>query len=255
MKEIGMAVERETSDAAIEMRGVFRQGERGRRLLDEVNLSVPRGAFTILAGPSGAGKTTLLRLINRLDEADGGSVSVLGRTLGQWSVGELRRRVALVSQEPSLLGMTVSENLILPFRLRGEPPPDIKDRMETAMEEAELEPEFLHQPSALLSVGQKQRAALARALIGEPEVLLLDEPTAGQDPRMAERMMKRLHRLRLEKGMTVLMVSHRLEHLRQNGGRLAVLIGGRLHGEGDAAEMMDHPPTPEVEAFLKSERG
>ena len=81
MKEIGMAVERETSDAAIEMRGVFRQGERGRRLLDEVNLSVPRGAFTILAGPSGAGKTTLLRLINRLDEADGGSVSVLGRTL------------------------------------------------------------------------------------------------------------------------------------------------------------------------------
>ena len=229
-------MERENPDAAIELRGVFRQDARGRRLLDGVTLTILRGAFTTLAGPSGAGKTTLLRLINRLDEADGGSISVLGRALDQWDVGALRQRVALVAQEPSLLGMTVRENLILPFRLRGGLPPQMQERMEAAMEEAELEPEILNQHSAVLSVGQKQRAALARALIGEPEVLLLDEPTAGQDPRTAERMMKRLHRLTLEKGLTVLMVSHRLEHLRQNGGRLAVLIGGRLHGEGDAAD-------------------
>ncbi len=250
-----MAAGRETAEPAIEMRGVVRQDDRGRRLLDGVTLSIRRGAFTTLAGPSGAGKTTLLRLINRLDEADGGSVSVLGRALGNWSVGELRLRVALVTQEPSLLGMTVRENLILPFRLRGGLPPNMQDRMETAMEAAELEPELLEEHSASLSVGQKQRAALARALIGEPEVLLLDEPTAGQDPRTAERMMKRLHRLSLEKGMTVLMVSHRLENLRQNGGRLAVIIDGRLHGEGDAAEMMVRPPSPEAKAFLKPGSG
>lgn len=251
MNDLGIGTEREHVDAAIEMRGVSRQDHRGQRLLDGVNLSILRGAFTTLAGPSGAGKTTLLRLINRLDDADGGSVSVLGKALAQWNVGELRRRVALVAQEPSLLGMTVRENLTLPFRLRGELPDNMPERMELALEAAQLEPELLDERSATLSVGQKQRAALARALISEPEVLLLDEPTAGQDPRTAERMMEKLHRLNLEKGITVLMVSHRLETLRQYGGRLAVLIGGRLHGEGDAAEMLARPPTPEAGAFLK----
>lgn len=251
MNDLGTITDREKADAAIELRGVFRQDRRGRRMLDGVTLSILRGAFTTLAGPSGAGKTTLLRLINRLDDADGGTVSVLGTPLAQWSVGELRRRVALVTQEPSLLGMTVRENLILPFRLRGGLPPDLEHRMESAMEAAQLEPELLRESAASLSVGQKQRAALARALIGEPEVLLLDEPTAGQDPRTAERMMENLRRLALDKGTTVLMVSHRLEHLRQNGGRLAVIIGGRLHGEGDAAEMLAHPPSPEAGAFLK----
>lgn len=255
MNDPGLAGAGESFDTAIELRGVFRLGQLGQPLLDGVTLSLARGAFTTLAGPSGAGKTTLLRLINRLDEADGGSVSVLGKALGQWNVGALRRRVAMVAQEPSLLGMTVKENLMLPFRLQGGIPSDMETRMEAAMEDAALESELLHQHSALLSVGQKQRAALARALIGEPDVLLLDEPTAGQDPHLAERIMASLHRLNGERGMTVLMASHRLETLRNHGGRLAVIIGGRIHGEGETTAMLAHPPSAEAGAFLAPGKG
>ena len=236
--------------AAFELRGVGRRLPDGRALLQEVTLTVPRGGILSIAGPSGAGKSTLIRLLNRLDEASAGTLRVLGRPLAEWPVRELRRRVAMVCQEPTLLGLSVRENLLLPFRLLGALPADLDARIRAALEAAELAPDLLERDADGLSVGQKQRVALARSLIGRPDVLLLDEPTAALDPGTAERLLAGLARLNRQAGLTLVMTSHRFAEVRRLGGRLAVLSSGRLLAEGPAAELMAHPPTAEVAAFL-----
>jgi UDP-glucose/iron transport system ATP-binding protein len=245
------AATRAEGDAPVfELRGVGRALPDGRALLADVHLSVARGGVLTIAGPSGAGKSTLIRLLNRLDYPSTGELRVLGRPCGGWPVRELRRRVAMVFQEPTLLGLTVRENLLLPFRLRGALPPGLDARIEAALAAAELSGELLSRDADGLSVGQKQRVALARALIAQPEALLLDEPTAALDPGTAERMLEGLARLNRETGLTLVMTSHRFGEVRLLGGRLAVLMAGRLVAEGPVPELLDHPPTPELAAFL-----
>lgn len=237
---------------AFMLRGVGRSLPDGHVLLQGVDLTVARGGILTLAGPSGAGKSTLIRLLNRLDEADTGTLEVLGRPVTAWPVAELRRQVAMVFQEPTLLGLTVRENLTLPFRLQGPLPPDLDARIAEALDAAELSPELLARDADALSVGQKQRVALARSLIGRPGMLLLDEPTAALDPATAERLLAGLARLNREAGLTLVMTSHRFGEVQQLGGRLAVLMDGRLVAEGPVADLLAEPPTPEVAAFLRS---
>jgi ABC-type methionine transport system ATPase subunit len=233
------------------MRGVGRQLPGGGKvLLEGIDLTVGRGGITSLVGPSGAGKSTLLRLVNRLDEAGTGSIAVLGRALADWPVRELRRKAAMVFQEPSLLGLTVRENLALPFRLGNGLPEDFASRVAWALERAELPSELLERDAGALSVGQRQRAALARSLISGPELLLLDEPTAGLDMRTAERLLDGLVALNREEGLTLILATHRLEEVRQIGGRLAVLMDGRLEGEGETDGLLKHPPNAAVADFL-----
>jgi UDP-glucose/iron transport system ATP-binding protein len=236
---------------AFELRGIARRLPDGKALLEDVSLSVARGGILTIAGPSGAGKSTLIRLLNRLDEPSAGELRVLGRPVAAWPVRELRRRVAMVFQEPTLLGLTVRENLALPFRLRGALPADLEARIAEALRAAELEPALLGRDADGLSVGQKQRVALARSLIGRPEVVLLDEPTAALDPGTAERLLEGLARLNREAGLTVVMTSHRFGEVRLLGGRMAVLMAGRLVAEGPAAQVLDHPPTAELADFLR----
>lgn len=236
---------------AFALRGVGRRLPDGRALLQDVHLRVARGGILTIAGPSGAGKSTLIRLLNRLDESTSGTLEVLGRPVADWPVAELRRRVAMVFQEPTLLGLSVRENLTLPFRLRGALPPDLEARIAEALQAAELDADLLGRDADALSVGQKQRVALARSLIGQPQVLLLDEPTASLDPATAARLLTGLAGLNRSAGLTLVMTSHRFGEVRLLGGRLAVLMDGRLAAEGPVAELLAHPPTPEVAAFLR----
>ncbi|HXV76036.1 MAG TPA: ATP-binding cassette domain-containing protein, partial [Candidatus Polarisedimenticolaceae bacterium] len=196
------------------MRGVSRRvpaASGDARLLDGVDLALGRGEVLHIVGPSGAGKSSLIRLINRLDEPSGGRIEVLGRPLADWRVRELRRRVAMVFQESTLLGMSVRDNLTLPFELAREVPDDLDRRIDGWLERTELDREVLERDATALSVGQKQRVALARALIGEPEMLLMDEPTSGLDPRTAARLLDRVSELCRERRLTLVMVTHRLE--------------------------------------------
>lgn len=242
-------------DHAVVMRGVSRHlGDHGKRVLDGIDFSLSRGGVTTLVGPSGAGKSSLIRLINRLDEATAGSIAVLGRPLDQWPVSELRRRAAMVFQEPSLLGLTVRENLAIPFRLQGGLPADLDRRMLNALESAELTRDVLDRNADELSVGQKQRAALARSLITGPELLLLDEPTSALDPRTAERLLDCLLELNRREGVTLLIASHRFDDAQRLGGRLAVLIEGQLRAEGETERILAHPPEEDVAAFLSKPR-
>ncbi len=225
-------------------------------LLRDITLSVPAGGVLLIAGPSGSGKSTLIRLINRLDDATAGTVTILGRGVTDWPVRELRRKAAFVFQEPSLGQETVRENLRLPFVLSREMPADIDARIARAMEQAELEPGFLDRGAGQLSVGQKQRVTLARALITEPEILLLDEPTSSLDARTASELLNSLAGIQRDRNargqsLTVILVTHRLTEARRMGGDLAVLIDGQLASLGPVAQMLDEPPAGPAGEFLR----
>jgi len=226
------------------------RGNAPVRLLDGVDLEVTRGGLLHLVGPSGAGKSTLVRLINRMDESSAGSIEVLGRPIASWPVRELRQRVAMAFQESSLLGMSVRENLRLRFDLCGDLPSDVDQRMGGVLELVGLGAEVLERDASQISVGQKQRVALGRALIGEPEVLLLDEPTSGLDPRLAEQLLDRLTSIRRERGLTMVMVTHRFEEARRMGGDMAVMIGGRIEAYGSVEAVIGQTANERVRQFL-----
>ncbi len=240
---------------AMSMTGVARDvvnhnGGRTVRLLHDVDLTVPAGGFTHIIGPSGAGKSALLRLVNRLDEPSAGRIEVLGQSLTDWPVRQLRRRVAMMMQEPTMLDRTVRQNLHLPFALHGEVPDDLDDRIERVIGQVGVDADMLDRDQTELSVGQKQRVAMARALIVEPDMLLLDEPTSSLDPRTAEALLDRLIDVQASRGLTVLMVTHRLSEARRSGGRLAVLIDGRIAATGPIEQVIDHPPDNAVRRFV-----
>ena len=220
------------------------------RLLDRVDLEVARGGLLHVVGPSGAGKSTLVRLINRMDEATDGSIDVLGRPISSWPVRELRQRVAMAFQESSLLGMSVRQNLRLRFDLCGDPPPDLDERMAGVLDLVGLDDEVLDRDASRLSVGQKQRVALGRALIGEPDVLLLDEPTSSLDPRLAEQLLDRLTSIRRTRELTMVMVTHRFEEARRMGGDLSVMIDGRIEAFGTVESVIGQTANEHVRRFL-----
>ncbi len=243
------------SQHAVVMERVIRTagGEDGpARLLDGVDLAVGRGAWVNLVGPSGSGKSTLLRLINRMDPASSGRIEVFGRAIERWDVRELRQRVAMVFQEPTLLDRTVRENLRLPLQWGGPGKPGAVDG-EAILALVGLDGSLLDRHEDQLSVGQRQRIGLARALVTEPAILLLDEPTAALDVRSAEQLIQTIRAIQQRRDLTVLMATHRLDEARDDGAELVVMIDGRIAARGAAQALFDDPPAGPVHRFLKGD--
>jgi len=167
---------------AFRLRGVC-QRRHAHEVLQGIDLDVQAGRVTALIGPSGAGKTSLLRLLNRLDDPVRGEIAYLQRPVADYPVRDLRRRVGYVFQTPVLFPGTVRDNLLTAWSISGAQGPAPAFRLTEAMELAELDHSLLDRPGDQLSVGQQQRATIARVLMTSPEVLLLDEPTAALDPK------------------------------------------------------------------------
>lgn len=195
------------------------------RMLREVTAAVPAAGITVVAGPSGAGKTTLLRLCNRLEVPSSGTVRLRGADLADLDPLALRRRVGMVFQQPTMLAGTVRDNLAVAAPDAGD------DRYRQALRRAALDPAFLHRPAGQLSGGEGQRAALARTLVTQPEVLLLDEPTSALDagPKLA---FEQVARSLAAAGMPILWVTHEAEQLRRLADYVLVLVDGRVHVSG-----------------------
>ena len=186
----------------------------GRAVLDGFSARVEEGA-TAIVGPSGAGKSTLLRLLNRLADPSRGEIRFRGSPLGSYEPLALRREVALVPQLPALLDGTVESNLRYAADLAGEPP-----AVEETLRRAGLDPSFADRDVAKLSVGEQQRAMLARALAQRPAVLLLDEPTSALDHATRDAVEATLAKLRSESNLSLVLVSHDPEQARRLGDRV-----------------------------------
>lgn len=195
-------------------------------ILRGVNLKVLKGELITIMGPSGAGKSTLLRLINRLTEADSGTILLNSADIRGYDPRELRRRVGMVFQIPVLFKGSVRENIGFGKKL-WHTDADIEAlAAEAAIPEALLDADATH-----LSVGEKQRVSIARALANKPEALLLDEPTSALDKASAEKVESLLLRLQEEHKLTMLWVTHEREQSRRISRHNYVLEDGKLREE------------------------
>jgi putative ABC transport system ATP-binding protein len=214
-------------------------------VLQDVDITIPRHVITVLCGPSGGGKTSLLRLLNRLDDPVQGDILLDGRPIVEYVVTELRHRVALVFQTPVMFPGTVSDNLAVAAELAGVQDDQFDRLASQVMLLAELEPSLLERPGDELSVGQKQRVNLARALMTSPEVLLLDEPTSALDPKTARALMKTIGSLSEVRRLTIIVATHRVSEARQYAHHAVVVQEGRVIDSGDAARVLSRLPDPD----------
>lgn len=238
-------------DLLFQLESVSKRGRDGPVLRD-VSLALPEGRITALLGPSGAGKTTLLRLLNRLQNPDGGRISFLGHPLEAYDVGDLRRQVGFVFQSPVMFPGTVHVNLREAAELAGIESDRFDRAARRAMEQAELDAGLLGRDGDELSVGEQQRANLARALVTGPDVLLLDEPTSALDPPTASRLLSTVQRLVEEEGLSVVMATHRITEARQSADRAVMLSGGKVVESGPASRVLEDPRREETARFVES---
>ncbi len=203
----------------------------GPEILRDLSFRIDRGTFQFLTGPSGAGKTSLMRLLFLSLRPTRGLMTVFDHdvsTLSRGTLPTLRRRIGVVFQDFRLLDhLTTYENVALPLRVMGKSESDYRTDVVELLGWVGLGDRMhLHPP--VLSGGEKQRAAIARAVIGQPELLLADEPTGNVDPTLARRLLRlfmELHRL----GTTVLVATHDIALMDQYDARRLVLNEGRMH--------------------------
>jgi ABC-2 type transport system ATP-binding protein len=227
---------------AIEARDVvktFRAGwirRRETRALGGVSLDVPRGVIFGLLGPNGAGKTTLLSIFATLLRPDAGQVRVLGHDVLE-DPTPLRRRLNMASGNASFLwSLRVGEILAFYGRLYGLSGATLRRRVAMLIELAELT-EHQRVPYNELSTGLKQRLALAKALLNEPELLFLDEPTLGLDPDVSVRVRRHVADLRRQRGMTIVLTTHYMREAEELADEIAFIKGGRILARGSADEL------------------
>jgi ABC-2 type transport system ATP-binding protein len=226
---------------AIEAREVtktFRSGWLRRRetvALRGVTLSVERGTIFGLLGPNGAGKTTLLSILATLLTPDGGQVRVLGHDVVH-EAARLRHRINMASGRPSFLwSLRVDEIVSFYGRLYGLYGQALRRRVDGLIEQYELQPYRRAQYNEL-STGIKQRVALAKALVNDPELLFLDEPTLGLDPDVSVRVRQHIATLRRERGMTIVLTTHYMREAEELCDEIGFIKAGRIlaHGTADA---------------------
>jgi putative ABC transport system ATP-binding protein len=204
-----------------------------RNVLEDVSCRLPEGASCV-AGPSGSGKSTLLRLLNRLADPVAGTVLYRGTDVRERDPLELRREVALVPQLPALLDGTVEANIRYAARLNGARPEPAR-----LLDLAGLDSTYAERDASRLSVGEQQRAMLARALAVEPDVLLLDEPTSALDQAARGAVEETLRDLRRRLGISLVLVTHDLDQARRMSEWVVRLEAGSVAAQGPVHEVLN----------------
>ncbi len=218
-------------------------------VLKNITATVPKGDIVALIGPSGSGKSTLLSLCNLLHTADSGEVLVEGVNVLNWNVTELRRKVGLVFQSPTMFPGTVRENLALARRLQGSTLND----PESLLINVGLSPDLLDHDASDLSGGQKQRIALARVLSTEPHALLLDEVTSALDPSAARNVEEWILQIHAKERTTMLWVTHHLEQAQRVSQWTWLMVDGHLIEATETKRFFSSPQSEHGQLFLQGE--
>lgn len=214
-------------------------------ILDRLSLAITPGAPTLIVGPNGAGKTSLLRLCMGLATPSAGRISWGGRTDSKPA------RRAILFQRPVMLRRTVAANVGYALAQAGAPRSQRMPRVAALLDRVGLA-DLAQRPARRLSGGEQQRLALARALARDPEILLLDEPTANLDPA-ATRSVEEIVLMAAQSGIKIVMASHDLGQVRRLAGDVVFLVRGALCEQDRAADFLDNPTTPEAAAFLRGD--
>jgi tungstate transport system ATP-binding protein len=214
-------------------------------MLDRLSLTITPGAPTLVVGPNGAGKTSLLRLCMGLAAPSAGTVSWGGRT----DSGQTRR--AILCQKPVMLRRSAAANVAYGLAQAGCPRHLRTTRAEELLDRVGLL-DLAGRPARRLSGGEQQRVALARALARQPEILLLDEPTASLDPA-ATRHVEEIILMAAQSGTKVVMASHDLGQVRRLAGDVVFLVRGRLCEQTSVNDFFDRPSTQETAAFIRGD--
>ncbi len=231
-----------TGQAALRLQQVTRHYQMGETLVraaDNVTLSIGVGEFVALLGSSGSGKSTLLNLMAGLDRPTSGAIFAHDRNLAEMSSEELARHrshtIGIVFQAFNLLPrMTLEENVELPLRLAEVERSERAARVREAVDRVRLSARLSHRPSEL-SGGEQQRAALARALVNRPTILLADEPTGNLDSATGDEIMLLLREINESLGMTIVMVTHEQPRAERFAHRLILMGDGKVIGDGGAS--------------------
>lgn len=222
---------------------VFEAG--GRRLIDGIDLRLDAGRRTVIIGPNGAGKSLLLRLLHGLLDPSAGSVLWHGRP----ATAETRRRQGMVFQRPVLLRRSVTANMHHALRAHGCSRPDAHERAAHWLQRADLS-DVADQPARLLSGGEQQRLAVARALSLDPDVLFLDEPTASLDPA-STLAIESLIQAAADSGTKVVFVTHDMGQARRFADEVLFVYRGRIETAGRAPDFFEAPDSSKAIAFLE----
>lgn len=197
-------------------------------ILNNFNLQLKSQSKSIIIGKSGSGKTSLLRLINRLEEPTEGSIYYNDININDINVLDLRKKITLVPQIPIVFDYTVQDNLTIQSSLGIAPYPATSTILRT-LELCGLSEQFLHKNADDLSVGEKQRVCIARSIINSPDVLLLDEPTSSLDRDNSVSILQLINNLNKELGITIILVTHKIEESKFLNGDYYTLSGGHIN--------------------------
>ncbi len=228
----------------------------GAPVLDQIALTIPSGQTTVLLGPSGCGKSTLLRVMLGLVYPDAGEAHVAGERISRETVHVLRHRMGYVVQDGGLFPhLTCLQNVTLMARHRGWQRERIVARIEELTRLAQLSPETLGRYPAETSGGQRQRVGLMRALMMDPEMLLLDEPLGALDPITRADLQKDLRSAFQALKKTVVLVTHDLAEAAYFADLVVLLDKGQIVQQGRLRDMVRQPASPFVTEFVESQRG
>ncbi|MCL6558399.1 MAG: ATP-binding cassette domain-containing protein [Firmicutes bacterium] len=224
--------------AVLEARNVSFSYPDGCEALKGVSFKIEKGEFAGLIGQNGSGKTTLLQTFNGLIKPTGGEIIIKGKNIKEWEEDRLFRVVGLVFQNPDdqLFAPTVFEDVSYGLVNMGLSKEDIAKRVEETLKLVEIW-EYRKKPVHNLSYGQKKRAAIAGVLAMEPEILILDEPTAGLDPMGVSELMNLIKGIQAAKGMQVIISTHDIDIVPLYCDRIYVMDSGRIVAEGTPAQV------------------
>lgn len=215
---------------------------------DNVSLQIKKGKFFVLLGPSGCGKSTLLRSVAGLEKPDSGEIYINGELVLDQEPGE--RDVAMMFQQATLYpNMDVYDNVAFPLKIKGVNKDKIKEEVANALELVQI-PEKVHSNIKNLSGGEAQRAMIARVLVQDPGLFLLDEPFSSLDHQLRVYMRKEILRIHQKTGVTILFVTHNQEEAMKVGDQLAIMNDGRVEQVGTPAETLEEPSNKFVAQFI-----
>ena len=234
---------------------VFKNKKSEVHALRNVSLKVEKGDVFGIVGYSGAGKSTLLRLVNLLEKPTSGSVKIEGKeiiNLSEKELNVLRKNIGMVFQQFNLLeSQTVYQNLKIPLIISGTPKNSIDKRIEELLDFVGLK-DKKNSSVSKLSGGQKQRIGIARALATHPKILLCDEATSALDPKTTKSILQLLKKINNEFGITILLITHEMEVVKEICNKVAVMQDGEIKEQGNIIEIFTNPQENITKNFISS---